>query len=66
MVLMALAEILILTSTMEEIIEDLFNKEKVNFSWVLILHKDSSDKNQFIYKANLYIILGTDLEEIVT
>lgn len=51
------AETLILTSTMEEIIEYLFKKEKESFKLELSLLKDSSDKDLFILKEDPYITL---------
>jgi hypothetical protein len=51
---------------MVEIIEDIYNKVKVNSKLVLFLLKDNIDKNQFILKANHFIILEMVQVEIVT
>lgn len=60
------AETLILTSTMEEITEDSYNRKKENFKLELFLLKKDSDKSPFLLKEDLCIILGMALEEIAT
>lgn len=57
MELMEQAETVILTSTMEEIIEDLYKNEKENSKLELSLLKDNSDKDQFLLKQDPYITL---------
>lgn len=51
---------------MEEIIEDLYKKEKENFKLELSLPKDNSDKDQFLLKQDPCITLVMVQAEIAT
>lgn len=66
MELMEQVETVILTSTMEEIIEDLYKKEKENFKLELSLPKDNSDKDLFLLKQDPCITLVMVQAEIAT
>jgi hypothetical protein len=56
MILMVQVVILTLILIMEEIIEDLCNKEKENFKLDLFQHQEIIELNQIIFKQNHYII----------
>lgn len=60
------AETVILTLTMEEITEDLYNKVKESFKSELSLPKNDSDKNLFSLKEDLYITSEMVQAEIAT